>query len=80
MSMEADLYPRHHAEMAILVDGAIGEGSLSHELFVYYAQGVGPGTAIWPFPNMSPGGPRIWSLSGNSPDMDSRYLRPSGNA
>lgn len=48
MSMEADLYPRHHAELAILVDGAIGEGSSFHELYGYYAQGVGPETAILP--------------------------------
>ncbi|TAJ93163.1 MAG: hypothetical protein EPO31_02815 [Gammaproteobacteria bacterium] len=48
MSMEADLYPRHHTEMAILVDGAIGEGSSFHELYGYYAQGVGPETAVLP--------------------------------
>ena len=47
-SMEADLYPRHAPKLAELVDGAIGEGSSFHEQFGYYAQGVGPGTAVLP--------------------------------
>lgn len=47
-SMEADLYPRHHPERADDIDGAIGEGSAFHELYGYYAQGVGPETAILP--------------------------------
>jgi hypothetical protein len=48
MSMEADVYPNHNPELADRVDGAIGEGSSFHELHGYYAQGVGPETAVLP--------------------------------
>jgi hypothetical protein len=48
MSAEADLFPLHHPEMADLIDGSIGEGSLFHESFGYYAQGVGERTAVLP--------------------------------
>lgn len=48
VSMEADIYPRHHPELAGRVDGAIGEGSSFHELHGYYVQGVGPETAKLP--------------------------------
>ena len=48
MSMEADLYPRAHPELADKVDGAIGEGSAFHQAHGYYAQGVGPDTATLP--------------------------------
>jgi hypothetical protein len=47
-SMETDLYPRNRPERAELIDGAIGEGSLFHQQFGYYAQGVGPQTAVLP--------------------------------
>jgi hypothetical protein len=47
-SMEADVYPNHNPELADKVDGAIGEGSSFHELHGYYAQGVGPETAVLP--------------------------------
>jgi len=47
-SMETDLYPRNKPELADLVDGSIGEGSYFHEQFGYYAQGVGPNTAVLP--------------------------------
>lgn len=47
-SMEADLYPLHHPELADLIDGAIGELSPFEERFGYYAQGVGPETAVLP--------------------------------
>jgi hypothetical protein len=47
-SMEADVYPLHHPELADLIDGAIGEGSPFHDRFGYYAQGVGPETAVLP--------------------------------
>jgi hypothetical protein len=47
-SMEADVYPLHRPELADLIDGAIGEGSPFHERFGYYAQGVGPETAVLP--------------------------------
>lgn len=42
------MYPANKPELAELVDGAIGEGSHFHEQFGYYAQGVGPGTAVLP--------------------------------
>ncbi len=48
VSMEADVYPRSHPERADLIDGSIGEGSPFHTTFGYYAQGVGPETAIVP--------------------------------
>ena len=48
VSMETDLYPKNKPELAELVDGSIGEGSFFHEQFGYYAQGVGPETAILP--------------------------------
>ncbi|OFZ97488.1 MAG: hypothetical protein A3H35_18410, partial [Betaproteobacteria bacterium RIFCSPLOWO2_02_FULL_62_17] len=48
MSMEADLYPRTHPELADKVDAAIGEGSAFHQAHGYYAQGVGPDTATLP--------------------------------
>lgn len=47
-SMEADVYPLHRPDLADLIDGAIGEGSPFHDCFGYYAQGVGPETAILP--------------------------------
>jgi len=47
-SMEADMYPRSKPELADQVDGAIGEGSAFHEEYGYYAQAVGPNTAILP--------------------------------
>ena len=47
-SMETDVYPRNKPELADKIDGAIGEGSSFHELNGYYAQGVGPETAILP--------------------------------
>lgn len=47
-SMEADVYPLRRPELADLIDGAIGEGSPFHERFGYYAQGVGPETAVVP--------------------------------
>ena len=47
-SMEADIYPLHRPDLADLIDGSIGEGSPFHERFGYYAQGVGPETAILP--------------------------------
>jgi hypothetical protein len=47
-SMEADVYPRRRPELADLIDGAMGEGSPFHDCFGYYAQGVGPQTAVLP--------------------------------
>lgn len=48
VSADVDVYPRHHPELAELVEGSIGELSPFHERFGYYAQGVGPGTATLP--------------------------------
>ena len=48
MSAEADIYPLHAPELAEKIEGALGEGSHFHETFGYYAQGVGPETAILP--------------------------------
>jgi hypothetical protein len=47
-SMESDIYPKNKPELADKVDGAIGEGSSFHQLYGYYAQGVGPDTAVLP--------------------------------
>ncbi len=47
-SMEADIYPLQAPELADAIDGAIGEGSQFHETYGYYAQGVGPETAVLP--------------------------------
>lgn len=47
-SMEADVYPLQRPDHADLIDGSIGEGSPFHDCFGYYAQGVGPETAILP--------------------------------
>jgi len=48
VSEEADLWPRESPELADLIDGSIGELSPFHETFGYYAQGVGPETAVLP--------------------------------
>jgi hypothetical protein len=48
VSAEADLFPLHRPELADLIDESIGEGSPFHELYGYYAQGVGERTAVLP--------------------------------
>lgn len=48
VSAEADIYPLNAPHLADRIDGVIGEGSRFHELHGYYAQGVGPETAILP--------------------------------
>lgn len=48
MSAEADIYPLQAPELADKIDGAIGEGSQFHQTYGYYAQGVGPNTAVLP--------------------------------
>jgi hypothetical protein len=48
VSMEADVYPRHKPDRADVIDGTIGELSVFHETYGYYAQGVGPDTATLP--------------------------------
>jgi hypothetical protein len=47
-SQEVDTYPLDAPEKADLIDGSIGEKSLFHETFGYYAHGVGPETAVLP--------------------------------
>jgi hypothetical protein len=47
-SMEADVFPLDAPENAILIDGAIGERSVFHETFGYYAHGVAQETATLP--------------------------------
>lgn len=39
-SVEVDVYPRHAPEKSDLIDGAIGELSMFHQTFGYYAHGV----------------------------------------
>lgn len=46
MSAEVDIYPYKAPDLADKIDGAIGEASQFHETHGYYAQGVGPETAI----------------------------------
>ena len=48
LSVEADVYPKHHPENSILIDGAIGEMSMFHQTNGYYAHGVGEDTAVLP--------------------------------
>jgi hypothetical protein len=48
MSAEADIYPLQAPELAEKIEGALGEGSQFHETYGYYAQGVGPDTAVLP--------------------------------
>jgi hypothetical protein len=48
VSMEADVFPLHRPDLSIQVDGAIGEQSIFHETFGYYAHGVDETTATLP--------------------------------
>lgn len=48
LSREADMYPLRNPQLADVIDGAIGEMSPFDERFGYYAQGVGPETAVLP--------------------------------
>lgn len=48
VSMEADLCPIDDPSVTDLIDGSIGELSPFHATFGYYAQGVGPETAVLP--------------------------------
>lgn len=47
-SIEADVFPKERPYDSILIDGTIGERSLFHETFGYYAHGVDETTAILP--------------------------------
>ena len=48
MSAEADIYPRYAPELAEKIEGVLGEGSDFHLANGFYAQGVGPETAVLP--------------------------------
>jgi hypothetical protein len=48
VSHEVDLFPRNAPDRSDEIDGAIGDGSLFHETYDYYAHGVGPETVIGP--------------------------------
>ena len=48
VSIEADVFPRHAPDKSVLIDGAIGELSLFHQTFGYYAHGVDDTTATLP--------------------------------
>ncbi len=71
VSVEADVFPRHHPELSIQIDGAIGELSPFHETFGYYAHGVDETTATLPggwqdrlisIQNANTGGATGWCL------------------
>lgn len=48
VSIEADVFPKARPADSILIDGAIGERSIFHETFGYYAHGVDETTATLP--------------------------------
>jgi hypothetical protein len=48
VSAEADVFPRGRPADSILIDGAIGERSIFHLTFGYYAHGVDERTAVLP--------------------------------
>ncbi|HWB14923.1 MAG TPA: DUF6036 family nucleotidyltransferase [Vicinamibacterales bacterium] len=71
VSIEADVYPRDAPDRSDLIDGAIGELSLFHQTFGYYAHGVDNTTAVlptgWterliPLTNANTGGATGWCL------------------
>jgi hypothetical protein len=47
-TLEADIYPRWRPDLSELIDGSLGELSLFHDTYRYYAHGVGPDTAVLP--------------------------------
>ncbi|HLH53452.1 MAG TPA: DUF6036 family nucleotidyltransferase [Verrucomicrobiae bacterium] len=48
VSMEADVFPLEQPQLSDQIDGAIGERSLFHQTFGYYAHGVSENTAVLP--------------------------------
>lgn len=40
LSVEADIYPLNAEHLSDLIDGSIGEGSIFHEWFHYYARAI----------------------------------------
>jgi hypothetical protein len=70
-SIEADVFPRDAPDKSLLIDGAIGELSVFHQSFGYYAHGVDDTTATlpagWvdrlvPIHNENTGGATGWCL------------------
>jgi hypothetical protein len=47
-SIEADLYARRRPDLSLLLEGTLGELSMFHTTFGYFADGVSPTTAILP--------------------------------
>jgi hypothetical protein len=47
-SLELDVFPKNKPERSIVIDGAIGEQSVFHHTFGYYAHGVSAETATLP--------------------------------
>ena len=71
VSAEADVFPKARPDLAIQIDGAIGELSPFHQTFGYYAHGVDETTATlpsgWqerliPIRNENTGGATGWCL------------------
>ena len=48
ISNEADVFPKDDPQLSIVIDGSIGELSMFHSTFGYYAHGVDETTAILP--------------------------------
>ena len=48
VSIEADVFPLDRPDASILIEGAIGERSIFHQTFGYYAHGVEETTAVLP--------------------------------
>lgn len=48
MSLDADVFPRYAPDKSDLIDGAIGELSMFHETYGYYAHGIDDTTATLP--------------------------------
>lgn len=83
LSIESDIvaFDDDRGEKADLIDGSIGEASMFHQTFGYYAQGVSAATAILPdgwrkrlvrskrticgSPRPWPAGPRTWDSVGH---------------
>jgi hypothetical protein len=73
-SMEADVFAKEDPTKSTVIDGAIGELSIFHQTFGYYAHGVDQGTATlpagWrerliPIENENTGGAVGWCLDPN---------------
>jgi hypothetical protein len=48
LSNEADVFPKNKPDLAEIIEGSIGELSMFHDTFGYYAQGVAESTAVLP--------------------------------